>query len=92
MGPGIAALVMLEYSEDQAGPWFKLMHRLVDERPIEVVAGGGEAVVDVDVGEQYRVWRDWMVQTEERHETAEGGERGYLYNFWIRPGTESGEA
>jgi hypothetical protein len=87
MGPGIAALVMLEYREDQAGPWYRLMNRLVCEEPVGGVAVDGEGV---DVQEQYGLWRDWMEVREERHETAEGVERGYLYNFWIRPGAESG--
>lgn len=82
MGPGITALVMLEYSKDQTGPWFLLMHHFVYEKPLEL----GELGV-LDVKEQYARWKDWMELGEERHELAERLERGYVYNFYIRPGT-----
>ncbi|KAK4140709.1 uncharacterized protein C8A04DRAFT_31799 [Dichotomopilus funicola] len=35
MGPGIVAQVMLEYNRDRTGPWGKLVHQLICERPLE---------------------------------------------------------
>jgi hypothetical protein len=52
---------------------------------------GVDVDVDLDVQEKYGLWRDWMEEREERHETVEGGERGYLYNLGTRPGAGSGE-
>ncbi|KAK4033888.1 hypothetical protein C8A01DRAFT_39658 [Parachaetomium inaequale] len=65
MGSGIIAHVMLEYSKDRAGPWCQLMHQLVCEKPMGVMAHPGGL-------KQYEAWRDWF-ENREHHEAAEEG-------------------
>ncbi|KAH6850855.1 hypothetical protein B0I37DRAFT_414233 [Chaetomium sp. MPI-CAGE-AT-0009] len=77
MGSGIIAHVMLEYSRDRAGPWYKLMHQLVCETPAEdsgvsLLGGGGEY--------EYERWRDWF-EHQEHHEACGGRTAAYLRNF-----------
>jgi hypothetical protein len=67
MGPGIIAQVMLAYNKDRAGPWYKLMHQLVLERPMDMSKHGSV----VDLQEQYERWRGWFEYLE-HHEAEEG--------------------
>ncbi|KAK4151026.1 hypothetical protein C8A00DRAFT_36332 [Chaetomidium leptoderma] len=81
MGPGIIAHVMLEYSKDQTGvcgPWCKLMHQLVCEKPMMDGGIGGQGGVDVQ--KQYEMWKDWFEHMD-YEEAAEGLKPSYMDNF-----------
>jgi hypothetical protein len=66
MGSGIIAHVMLEYSRDRTGPWCRLLHQLVCEKPM--VGGSRTGLL-----KQYEVWRDWF-ENREHHEARGAGE------------------
>ncbi|KAL2195765.1 hypothetical protein P885DRAFT_39148, partial [Corynascus similis CBS 632.67] len=75
MGPGIISHVMLEYSNDQAGPWYKLMYQLVREKPI--TEAGEDRRKDF---ESYWLWRDWFEHREHHEAVEEGVTPSYLMN------------
>lgn len=84
MGSGIIAHVMLEYRRDRTGPWHKLMHQLVCERPAE---GEGDGVPGVGVGAgvrsgvgEYERWCDWFEYQEHHEAMVGGGTPAYLRN------------
>lgn len=64
MGPSIIAHIMLEYSKDQTGPWFRLMHRLVYDQEVggALTENGGAPFQDGvgDPQERYDAWKDWF--------------------------------
>ena len=72
MGPGIIAQVMLEYDKDRTGPWYKLMHQLVCERPMDGATTGRDGAEG-----QYERWRGWF-EYSEHHEAEEGLVPEYL--------------
>ncbi|KAJ4306966.1 hypothetical protein N0V88_000339 [Collariella sp. IMI 366227] len=65
LGPSIVAQIMLEYKKNhQAGPpWYRLLHELVGERPMEVGGEGEDGVVDVQW--QWEMWKDWFEKREQ---------------------------
>ncbi|KAL2169325.1 hypothetical protein VTG60DRAFT_6260 [Thermothelomyces hinnuleus] len=68
MGSSIIAHVMLEFSKDQSGPWYKLMYQLVREKPMTSAAREDRWAE----ANSYSLWRDWF-EHREHHEACEHG-------------------
>ncbi|AEO61709.1 hypothetical protein MYCTH_2130877 [Thermothelomyces thermophilus ATCC 42464] len=68
VGPSIIAHVMLEYSKDQSGPWYKLMYQLVREKAMTSAAREDRWAE----ANSYSLWRDWF-EHRKHHEACENG-------------------
>ncbi|KAL2265488.1 hypothetical protein VTJ83DRAFT_6588 [Remersonia thermophila] len=76
MGPGIVAHIMLAYAADRSGPWWRVMHQLVCEKPAAAVEEEGDTK-EGEQQQQYERWRRWFEHME-HHEAAEGLNPEYL--------------